>query len=198
MVLCTNDDNLLIMEIKKNTPLKEVLRLGRECRRRNNCCSYGSGCLAGNDIKNIAKFLRTTEIRGISVVSEITKEFLNITEKELKEKYLEEVEKFNTKLLRPKLIRKDKPYGRCIFFDGSGCKIHKAKPLECKIGNCGEHGEELSKWFMLNYCININDPESIRQYAIYLKTNRTLKGGELKNLVPKERLRKILSFEVLK
>lgn len=165
--------------ITKNTKLKEILKLGKECQRKNNCCKHGSGCLVGDDLRKIVKFL-------------------GVNEKKLKEKYLEEVEKFNTKLLRPKLIRKDKPYGVCIFFDGNGCKIHKVKPLECKVGNCGKHGEEISKWFMLNYCVNANDPESIRQYAIYLKTNKTLKGGKLENLVPKKRLKKILSFEILK
>ncbi len=166
------------MEIKKNTKKGEVLKLGKECNRKNNCCNYGSGCLVEDDLKNIAKFL-------------------GITEKELKEKYLEEVEKFNTKLLKPKLIRKNRQYGRCIFFD-NGCKIHHVKPLECKVSNCGEYGEALSKWFMLNYCVNANDPESIRQYATYLKTNKTLKGGKIEKLVPKERLKKILSFEILK
>lgn len=165
------------MEITKETPLKEILELGKTCSQKNNCCKHGSGCLSRDDLKDIAKFL-------------------GVAEEKLKEEYLEETEKFNTKLLRPRIIRKDKPYGRCIFFD-NGCKIHEVKPLECKVGNCGKHGEELSKWFMLNYCVNANDPESIRQYAIYLKTNKTLKGGELKNMVPKEMLRKILSFEVL-
>jgi len=166
------------MEITKETALKEILELGKTCSQKNNCCKHGSGCLAKDDLKNIAKFL-------------------GVSEEKLKKKYLEEIEKFNTKLLRPKIIRKDKPYGVCIFFD-DGCKIHEVKPLECQVGNCGEHGEALSKWFMLNYCVNANDPESVRQYAIYLKTNKTLKGGELEKLVPKEKLKKILDFEILK
>lgn len=52
---------------------------------------------------------------------------------------------------------------------------------------------------MLNHQVNVNDPESIRQYAIYLKTHTTIPGGELEELVPdKERLRKILDFTILK
>jgi len=167
------------MEITKDTPLKEVLEIGKECGRRNMCCTFGSGCMAGDDIKNIANFF-------------------GISKKELKERYLEETERLSTRLLRPRIIRKNKPYGSCVFFDGKGCKIHPVKPLECRISKCGKHGEELSKWFMLNYCFNANDAESVRQYIIYIKTNKALKGGELEKLVPKERLRKILIYEVLK
>lgn len=156
------------------------MELGKICQRKNNCCKHGSGCLVKDDLKNIAKFL-------------------GIDEKELKEKYLEEIEKFNTKLLRPKLVKKDRPYGPCIFFNDRGCKIHPVKPLECKIGNCSKYGQKLSIWFMLNHQVNVNDPESIRQYAIYLKTHPTIQGGKLGELVPdKERLRKILDFTILK
>ena len=69
--------------------MKEILKLGEICQRRNNCCKFGSGGLAGDDLKSIG-------------------EFLGITEKELKTNYLEDIEKFNTKLLRPKLLRKNK------------------------------------------------------------------------------------------
>ena len=168
--------------IVKDTPLKEVLKLTHPCKC-NACeigCEYGSGFLIGEDSKNIARFL-------------------NITEKELKEKFLEEVEQFNTKLLRPKLERKDnKPYGKCIFFDERGCKVHKVKPLQCKVSmGCKEYGEQLTIWFMLNHEVNTNDPESIRQYNIYLKSGgKTLKGGELESLVPdKQKLKKIIENE---
>jgi hypothetical protein len=47
--------------------------------------------------------------------------------------------------------------------------------------------------------VNAHDPESIRQYAIYLKTHEALPGGELRELVLDEgRLRKILDFTILK
>ena len=166
--------------IRKETPLSDVLEIGKGCQRRNNCCKHGSGCLVNDDLRNISLFL-------------------GISEKEVKEKYLEGVEKFNTRLFRPKIVRDGKPYGVCIFFDEKGCKIHSVKPTECKVGNCGERGEELSKWFMLNNFVNAHDPESIRQYAIYLKTHEALPGGELRELVPDEgRLRKILDFTILK
>jgi len=152
------------------------------CDACKNGCRYGSGFLVGDDIKNIAKFK-------------------SISEKELKENFLEEKELFNTILLRPKLITKGKPYGKCIFFDEEkGCTVHPVKPLQCKISmGCKEYGEDLSLWFMLNHQVNPNDPESIRQYAIYLKTQRTLPGGSLKELVPdKEKLKNMLNFNKLK
>lgn len=166
------------MQITKNTRISEILKLGQECKQCGYCCSHGSGFLIGDDLKNIAKYLK-------------------ITEKEVKQKYLEEKELFNTKLLRPKLKKSDKPYGKCIFLEDKKCKIHKVKPLQCRVGNCNEHGEKLSIWFMLNYLVNKDDPESIRQYAAYLKSGgKTIPGGKLEELVPdKEKLRKILNFE---
>lgn len=166
--------------IQKNTPLSEILELSQHCKQCGHCCSHGSGFLINNDTKNIA-------------------EFLGMTKKELKENYLEEKELFNTKLLRPKLKKEDKPYGECIFLNNKKCKIHKVKPLQCKVGNCNEYGEKLSIWFMLNYQINKDDPESIRQYAAYLKSGgKTIEGGKLEELVPdKEKLKKILNFERL-
>jgi len=166
--------------IEKNTQLKEILDIGKNCDKCNHCCSYGSGALAEDDLKNIAKFLK-------------------ITEEKLKKDYLEEIEKFNTKRLRPKLIRNEKPYGKCVFLTKDGCKVHEVKPLECKIGNCKDHGEELSLWFMLNYYINPNDAESIRQFNAYLKSGgKTLKGGQLKDLVKEKELKNMLNYEDLK
>lgn len=168
--------------ITKNTPLKEILEVGKECKRCGHCCQYGSGFLAHDDLKNISKFL-------------------GIKEKELKEKYLEEIDQFNTKRLRPKLLKKDKPYGPCTFFDKNiGCKIQKVKPTQCRTGNCSEQGEALSIWFTLNYFVNKDDPESIRQFNAYLKSGgKTLPGGSLKDFVADEKqLKKILSYEVLK
>ncbi len=167
------------MQIKRNTSLKTILKIGSVCQRRNHCCKFGSGSLVGDDLKKIA-------------------DFLGMSGGELKKKYLVEKELFNTKFLRPKL-KSDKPYGKCVFFD-NGCKIHSVKPLQCKVGNCGENGEDLGIWFMLNYRVDKNDPESIRQYADYLKSGgRTIPGGKLEELVPdKDELKKILSFEKLK
>ncbi|MFH2028172.1 MAG: YkgJ family cysteine cluster protein [Nanoarchaeota archaeon] len=168
--------------ITKNTLLKEIIKLGEPCKKCGHCCQYGSGVLADDDLEKIAKFLR-------------------IDKEELKKEYMEEIEKFNIKKLRPKLIRKDMPYGRCVFFEKeAGCKIHEVKPLQCKINNCSDVGEELTLWFMLNYFVNKNDPESIRQFATYLKTGgKTLPGGELKDFIADEkRLKKILDYDDMK
>lgn len=141
--------------------------------------------MAEDDTKNISKLL-------------------GINEKELREKYLEEKELFNTRVLRPKLIKEGKkgevPYGRCIFLEKKRCRIHEAKPFQCRVGNCSDHGESLGIWLMLNCLVNKDDPESVRQYASYLKAGgKTIKGGKLEEIVPeKERLRKILSFEELR
>ena len=172
--------------IHKNTPLKEVLKLASPCRCSscNHGCKYGSGSLAGDDAKNIAKFL-------------------GISEEELKKGFLEEVELFNKKLLRPKLIRENnKPHGRCVFYDDEvGCTVHEVKPLECKTSiNCKPYGEELSVWFMANFVVDANDPESIRQFSQYIKSGgKLIQGASLQELVhDKEKLKKILNYEILK
>lgn len=172
------------INLTKSTPVEEVLKLSNPCKCESCTvgCRHGSGFLVKEDIPRIAKFM-------------------GITEEVLKKDFLEEVEKFNTKKYRPKILRKNKPYGKCIFFDGEiGCKVHEVKPLECKISmGCKDFGENLSLWFMLNHFVNKDDAESVRQYASYLKTSgKTLRGAELKDLVPdKEKLKKILSLEIL-
>jgi len=167
--------------ITKKTSLSEVLSLSHNCKQCGHCCSLGSGFLIGDDIKQISKFL-------------------NKSEEELKKSHLEEKELFNTKLLRPKIKSKNIPYGNCIFLENNTCKIHQVKPLQCRIGNCNKHGEELSIWFMLNYLVNKEDPESVRQYAAYIKSGgKTIPEGKLEELIPdKEELKKILSFEKLR
>jgi len=172
--------------INKNTPLKEVLKLAAPCRCNscNHGCKYGSGLLVGGDAKNIAKFL-------------------GMSEEELKKGFLEEVEQFNTKMLRPRLLKHDKKsYGQCVFYDEQkGCTIHDVKPLQCKTSiGCKDYGEELSVWFMVNYAVNRQDPESIRQFAQYIKSGgKLIPGASLKELVPdKEKLSKILNYEILK
>lgn len=166
------------MLISSKTPKDAVLKLARtECKGCTHCCKYGSGALVEDEPKRIAQFLR-------------------ITEEELKAKYLEEFEKFNTKRLRPKLMReKGKPYGKCIFLNESvGCTIQEAKPLNCKVGSCNQHSSDLQKWFELNYFLNAKDPESVRQYALWLEFNEPLPGAKLEELVPKDELKKMLSY----
>ncbi len=164
-----------------NTNMEKVLLLTHPCRcpKCENSCKYGSGALVGEDMKKLA-------------------EFLQITEEELKEKYLEKITKFNTTLFRPRLIRKDdKPYGKCVFYDEvKGCTVHEVKPTECKISmGCKDYGPELITWFSLNYFLNKEDPESLRQYKLYLESGgKTLPGAEL----DAETIKKLDSYEDLK
>jgi len=166
------------MKIIKSLPKEKAIELGKECSQCHNCCRYGSGALEKEDYETIASFLK-------------------ISKEELKKKYLEEITKFNTTRYRPKLIRKNKPYGVCIFFD-NGCTIHEVKPIECKIGTCSKHGQELSIWFALNYYVDPNDAQSIRDWASYLQANPSIEGGSLAELVPdKAKLKKILSYKII-
>ncbi len=169
------------MVITKDTPVEDILSLGKSCQRKNHCCRFGSGFLVREDHKRLAGLL-------------------NVDEEKLKKEYLEEKELFNTVLYRPKVVKKGKPYGSCMFFDGQGCKVHEAKPLMCRVGNCGEHSKELTLWFNLNHFLNPADPESVRQYAAYLKAGgETLPGAGLDDIVPdKKRLARILNFEILR
>jgi hypothetical protein len=169
--------------ITVNTEKKDLLKLVNPCRCESCTvgCRYGSGVFADGEIEKLAGFL-------------------GISKERLEKDYLESVTKFNKKKFRPKILRIDKPYGKCIFFDEKvGCKIHEAKPLECKISmGCKSYGQELSLWLMLNQFVDKDDAESIRQYASYLKSGgKTLEGAELEDLVPdKEKLKKILEYKI--
>jgi len=169
--------------ITKHTKQGEVITLADDCKMCGKCCQFGSGYLAPQDYEKLAKVL------GISI-------------EELKKDFLEEQKAYNTTVHKPRLIRnKGKPYGRCVFHnDNEGCSVHGAKPLQCKVTSpCADAGVELNQWFLLNYVVNPADPESIRQWALFLKFNKVIPGGELHDLVkdPKK-LKKILSYEILK
>lgn len=165
--------------ISKNDPIDKVLELAVACScpECNHGCTMGSGSLIDGDAQNIAKFL------GIPL-------------KKFKKKYLSKLRMFNKEVLKPKIIRKKgKPYGPCVFFKKGKCSVHPVKPLECKLAmGCRPYGEELTLWFMLNYVLDTNDDESIREYSSYLKSGgKTLPGGQLEDIVPdKKRLKKIL------
>jgi len=53
---------------------------------------------------------------------------------------------------------------------------------------------------LLNYFVNEDDPQSIREWKVYLDSGgKNIPGGTLQELVPnKEALKKILNYEVLK
>ena len=168
--------------ITRKTPVREILRLAEiNCRDCSHCCTYGAGYVLKQEVSKIAKKM-------------------NISKEEFIQKYLDEHTRFNTTHYSFKLIReKGKPYGRCIFLGKNKCKIHNIKPLHCRVGTCKTHGEDISIWFTLNHFVNENDPESVRQWAQFLKFQETIPGGELKDLVRNsDKLRKILSYERLK
>ncbi len=150
----------LEVSITQKTPLSDILKLAPacSCSACEHGCKFGSGILAGDDIQKLANYL-------------------GVSEAELKEKYLEEVVLFHTKQWRPKLLRKNKqPYGRCMFFDDEKkCTIHGAKPLQCKVAmGCKPYSEALMLWFMHNYLINKDEPQSVQEFEVYVKS-----GGKI-------------------
>jgi hypothetical protein len=155
--------------------LSEIKKFTYECScsKCRNGCLYGSGAMTDNDIKNMARLL-------------------NITEQELKDKYLEIVERYSTKRYRPKILRNGKPYGRCIFYDDKiGCKVHNAKPLECSIAmSCSEHGEDLIQWFNAHYFLDLNKKDSIKEWNQMVKLRGTIPGATIQELIPDKNKRK--------
>ncbi len=174
------------MEIKKSTSLEKIKKLGNTCKQCGHCCTFGSGLLAEGDIKRIAKHMK-------------------ISEKKLTDKYLQPISKFDTPTHKPKTLKhKEKehlPFGKCIFLGKNNlCKIHEAKPLQCELGICNEHGSDIDVWFNLNHLVDPKNPESIRQWNVYLKSGgKNIPGGELNDLIPDEkRLKKILEYDILR
>ena len=171
------------MRVTKDTPEEMIVQhagtcpVSNDCKSCGKCCQYGTGHLIDSDMPKIAAFL-------------------GITEEELKEKYLEQVEKFHKILWKPKTTKK--PFGPCVFYkDGQGCGIHEVKPKQCLTGSWNNESDQLVQWFYLNYAVEVDDPESIRQWASYLEFNpEVIVGGTLEELVPdKEKLKEILGRE---
>ncbi|MFW6014660.1 MAG: YkgJ family cysteine cluster protein [Candidatus Nanoarchaeia archaeon] len=167
--------------ITAKTPSEYIKKLALNCEKCGHCCTYGSGYFLNDDIKRISSHM-------------------GVKKEQFIKDFLEEKRLFNTRVYCGKTKRNNKPFGPCIFFDSKeGCVIHEVKPFHCSLSmGCGEYGEYIALWFTLNYLVNPNDPESIRQWANYLQTHPTLPGGELHELVPdREKRRKILNYEIL-
>lgn len=171
--------------IKKNTPLQDIMQMVHACR----CAECESGCRYGSGIFTLGQEKKAAAL-------------LSMKEGEFKKKFLEEAEHFNKKFYRPRLRLGNKPYGPCIFFDEEKkCIIHTQKPMQCTLSmSCKDYGEDIMIWFMLNFIIDKDDPECIRQFASYLASGgKTIEGGSLQDFVPdKRKLAGILSFESLK
>lgn len=170
------------MEITKETKLKDVLEIGTQCKKCGHCCNHASGFLIDGDLDKIAKHFE-------------------MLPEDAKEQFMEEVDFYSKKFIKPKRIKGKNGQGSCIFLgDKNECKIQEVKPLQCKIcKGCEEHGKELFSWFLLNYCVDVKNPETIRQYAHYLRAGgKVIPGGELKELIKDEKeLKKILGTEAL-
>ena len=158
--------------LTRKTKLNEILKLSSGCKKCGKCCGFSSGFLLDEDVSRIAKFLKIAE-----------KEFIG--------KYLEKKEMYGKQVHRIK--------APCAFLENSQCKIHDAKPLNCRIATCKPVGEEISAWFMLNYFVDEKNPQSIRDWKICLECGgKNIPGGNLEEIVPdKTRLKRILDYEVL-
>ena len=103
----------MFFDIQINTSETEAIQAGQncdvqpDCKACGKCCEKGSGYVLKEDIPKIAQFL-------------------NKTETEIKEGYLDEVWLFNKQLWKLKL--QTYPVGPCIFYK-EGCTINEAKPL---------------------------------------------------------------------
>ncbi|MGB9748656.1 MAG: YkgJ family cysteine cluster protein [Candidatus Woesearchaeota archaeon] len=171
------------MLISKKTPLNHILSLGAECNNCGICCKNGQGFVLNDEIKKIA-------------------EHLGISEDELLNNHLERTVVFNKEIFktrRKNTSEKNRiPVGACIFYDDeNGCTIQEAKPLFCKIVNCKPYSSEIIQWYFLNYVLDTEDPEAIRQWVHFIKYNEPIPGAQLKELVKEEELAKIMNFELL-
>ncbi len=174
-------DELPSIMITKDTPTRYVEKLSSECRMCASCCRYDSGIFLDQDIERISGRL-------------------GVPEEDFRKRFLEVRQIYNKNVHKAKLKRDKKPYGQCIFLEGSECSIHDFKPDHCRLATgCGEHGQEINIWFMLNFVLDPDDPQAIREWAQYLKTHPTIQGGNLHELVPdRKRLERILSYDILK
>ncbi|MBI4151272.1 YkgJ family cysteine cluster protein [Candidatus Woesearchaeota archaeon] len=165
--------------VTASTPLQVIEHLAdTPCQKHNctKCCETGTGTALESDLPHIA-------------------DTLNVPLNEVKDKYFEPVTRFHTTHWKPKMV--SKPYGACVFLGKEGCSIHSVRPTGCRLASWNHHGEKLNDWFDLNYFVNKNDAQSVREWAMKLKFSKTIPGGELEALVPdKEKLRKILSHEI--
>ncbi len=162
--------------ITKKTPQSEVIKAASDCRRCAACCT-NTGCIVlGDEVGRIATRLGTVP-------------------KKLSEEYLVENEMFHTKIYKSRLTKAQK----CVFLNSSTCMLQEAKPLHCKVATCEDHGSETLEWFYLNKLVDLEDPESIRQWASRLVDRPTIPGGSIEELVPDEKLREdILSYRIIR
>ncbi|MBW3014241.1 YkgJ family cysteine cluster protein [Candidatus Woesearchaeota archaeon] len=166
------------MIITKDTKKPALIR-NAECKACGNCCRHGAGIVLPNEIPRLANHMRMSKQKFI-------------------DKYLVETDLFHTNVHKFKQEKNsDLPSGSCVFFSNGKCKIHLVKPLFCKITTCASHGDEAVIWYYLNYLVNPDDPQSIREWAQHLTVGRNIPGGELKDLVPdRSKLKNMLDYKI--
>ena len=71
------------------------------------------------------------------------------------------------------------------------------KPIECKVASgCNGHGEDINQWILFNYFVNPADPQSIRDWAIWLQHRKAIPGATLQEIITDEKkLKKILKYQ---
>lgn len=158
------------MNITKRTRKQTMFKYGAECdvstncKKCRECCKRGSGYVLKEDIAQMA-------------------EKMKMDRKDFVKRYLDAIELYGKVLYKLKL--KKYPYGECILLTDDGCKIHSVKPTYCKIGTWhSKTSQQCHDWFVLNYIVDKDKPETIRQWAQYLQFNNTIPGGELNEIVP--------------
>jgi len=166
------------MKITTKTTKEELIRKGNCENQCGKCCTRSSGIVLPHEVKRIAKHLK-------------------MPEETFKNKYLEPHERFHTTHHRIKQRRVHPNIsGSCMMLSPAGkCRIHVSKPLYCKITTCQEHGHDAVIWYDLKHFVNAEDPQSIREWAEYLHHGKSIKGGELHQIVPNRRkLRWMLEY----
>jgi Fe-S-cluster containining protein len=162
------------------TSPQEAAQLGSACCRKGTCCRMGSGIVRDEELPAIASAV------GVSV-------------EELKHDFLERHSRFGTTHWRFRMRTNGKPYGPCVFFDegATACTIHDVKPLYCRVGICDHNGAGLMQWYNARYFLNLDDPNSIREYAIATKGG-TIPGASVKELVAPQLLADIIAHKDLR
>lgn len=177
------EEEFATIDITKITPLQRIIAMVKRPQKPGKACMFSSGYILEHELEDIAKHL-------------------NIEKDQLQNNLLEKSYVYNKILHKPRLQRKGNlPYGRCVFLEEKNgehqCRLKDKKPLHCRISTAESHGHKLHLWYLLNHVVDANDPEALRQWALYLKTHPTIPGGQLDELEPDaEKLKKILNYEI--
>lgn len=184
------------IDITRLTSKEKIFELVGDGARPSDMCETLPGFIHESEFENISGKL------GVSI-------------EELKKNFLREISAYNKKLHKPKHEAIEKrlgfkptstfhelPYGKCVFLNRDKpnkheCMLGDAMPMHCKIASESNHSEKLHAWYLLNHAVDADDPNSLREWAIYLKTHATIPGGELHELVPdSSKLKSILQNDV--